>query len=83
MIAVAPFLEVVCKPLFDGLPTPDWSFVRDKSRVLREERGQGGGIVVVFCLVPLLMERDKLLTVLLTEGRCCLLGKDRQSRADC
>jgi hypothetical protein len=35
MVAVAPFLEVVCKPLSDGLPTADWSFVGDKNRVLR------------------------------------------------
>jgi len=82
MVAVVPLLEVVCIPFLDGLPTVHRSFVRHKNRVLREERGQGGGIVVVVCLLILLTNRIKLLDYLWID-RFFLLGKGRQSKADC
>jgi hypothetical protein len=37
-----PSLEQVCIPFLNGLPTVDWSSVRHKNRVVREERSDGG-----------------------------------------
>src|SRR5271166_2835989 len=39
-------------------PTVNRSCVIHQNRVLREERGQGGGIVVIPCLVFFLSERE-------------------------
>jgi len=60
MVAVVPLLDVVCKPFLDGLPTVHRSFGCHKNRVLREERGQGGGIVVVVRFLKLLTNRINL-----------------------
>ena len=51
MVAEMDSLEQVCIHFLDDLPTDDWSSVRHLNRVLRVERGHGGGIVVVHCIV--------------------------------
>jgi hypothetical protein len=48
----------------DGLPTDNRTVVRYLNRVLRVERGSGGGIVVVLCVVKFFSECDNLLTQL-------------------
>ena len=64
-VAEMKLFEHVCLIFLDGLPTVNRSCVRHKNRVLREERGHGGGIVVVSCLVKFFNERVKLLALLL------------------
>jgi len=59
MVAEMHFLEQVCKIFLDGLPTVNRSSVRHINRVLREERGDGGGIVLVPWLGMFFIERDK------------------------
>jgi len=49
MIAEMHFLEEVCIPLPNSLPTVDWSSVCHINRILREARGGGGGIIIVRC----------------------------------
>jgi hypothetical protein len=83
MVADMKLLEQICIMFLGGLPTVNRSFVRHMSRVLREGRGQGGGIVVVPCLVTFFNVRVKLLSVLLTGRRFFLLGKGRHSKPDC
>ena len=61
MVAEMHLLEHVCIMFLDGLPTVNRSCVRHINRVLREERGHGGGIVVVECIVIFFNDRDKLL----------------------
>ena len=61
MLADMNLREEVCELFLDGFPTVNRSFRRHLNRVLREERGQGGCIVVVECLVELLIELIKLL----------------------
>jgi hypothetical protein len=47
MVAKTHFLEQVRKIFLDGLPTVNRSSVRQICRVLREERCDGSGIVLV------------------------------------
>jgi hypothetical protein len=51
------FLEQVCIMLLNSLPSVNRACVSHKNRVLRVERGRGGGIATVVCLVnfPLLL----------------------------
>jgi hypothetical protein len=58
------FLEVVCMPFLDRLATVNRPCVRHQNRVIRVERGQGGGIVLIVCVVKFFGERDNLLTYL-------------------
>src|SRR5208337_706460 len=60
-VAEMHFLELIYKVFLDGLSTVNLSCVRHQNRVLRVERDQGGGIVVVVCIVKFFNERDKLL----------------------
>ena len=76
-------LEQVCIMFLGGLPTVNRSFVRHISRVLRKGRGQGGGIVVVPCLVTFFNVRVKMLSVLLAGSRFFLLSEGRHSKPDC
>jgi hypothetical protein len=56
--------------ILDGLPTGKQAFRRHLNRVLREDRGHGGGVVFVTCLLQLLHNRSfNLLAILLTD-RC-------------
>src|SRR5580700_445179 len=80
MVAHMKLLEQVCIMFLGGLPTVNRSFVRHINRVLREGRGQGGGIVVVPCLVKLLIERIKLLACFWIS---CLLGERWESKTEC
>ena len=58
-------LEPFCVLRLDSLPTVKLSCVRQENRVLREERGHGGGIIVVECLGILVINlRDKLVDYL-------------------
>jgi len=84
MVAEMKLFHPLCKVFLDGLATVMRSraFSSAKDRVLRVERGQGSGIVVVPRVTIFLQERDNLLTQLWI-GRVCLLGKSRQSKADC
>jgi hypothetical protein len=61
MVAEMELLEQVCIIFLDGLPTVNRSCVRHLNPVLRVERGQGGCIAVVECLVIFFTERVKLL----------------------
>src|SRR5271165_3298376 len=61
MVTEMHLLEHVCKMFLDGLPTINWTLVRHLDRVLGVERGQGGGIVVVVCIVKFFSERNKRL----------------------
>src|SRR5580692_10644045 len=79
-VADMKMLEQVCITFFDGLPTVNRSFVRHISRVLREERGHSGCIVVVECLVELLIELIKLLDCFWISR---LLGNHWESKPDC
>jgi hypothetical protein len=79
---VVPPLVHVFVPFLNSLPTIDWSPVRHKHRVLREERGDGGWVVVGFSLVIRITNREDLLSCLWV-GRVCLLSKGRLSKADC
>src|ERR1700756_2216220 len=60
MVAGMRSLEPLSVLLFDGLAAVNRSCVRHKNSVLREERGHGGSIIVVACLVKLLRNRVKL-----------------------
>ena len=51
MVAEVQFLEAIFIIFLDGLPTINWSLRSHINCVLREGRGNGGGIVVVECLV--------------------------------
>src|ERR1700676_3198967 len=75
-------LKQVFIMFLDGVPTGNRSRVIDQNRILREERGQGVSVIVVPSILKFLSEREKLLA-LLWIGCVCLLGKDRQSKADC
>jgi hypothetical protein len=81
MVAYLHVLEHVCPIFLEGLPAVNRSSVRYLNSVLREERGQGSCIVVVPCLVKFISKRENLLAQLWI-WRVCLLGKDRQSKAD-
>jgi hypothetical protein len=52
------------------------------NRVLREQRCESGCVGLVGCIVKLLSERVKLLAYFRID-RFFLLGKGRQSKADC
>jgi len=51
MVFGVPSLDHVCIPFLNGLPTVDYSSSAHKNRVLRVERGDGGCVIVVDCLV--------------------------------
>src|SRR5258708_35919078 len=87
-------LERVFIPFLDLLPTAKHPVRCHQKRVLREERGQGGGGVVAVCLVTLLTKLTELTKSLRIReeitllgyswiDRIFLLGKDRRSKADC
>jgi hypothetical protein len=54
MIAEMHFLEEVCIPFLDRLPTVDWSSVGHINRILREA---GGGIIIVRRVAVLFNDR--------------------------
>ena len=43
--------QQVCIPFLNGLPPDDWPFFRNKNPVARVKRGNGGGIIIVYCLI--------------------------------
>jgi hypothetical protein len=59
VLAEMNLLEHVCPMFLDGLPTVNRSCVRYNNRVLRVERSDGGGIVVVDCIAMFFNDRDK------------------------
>src|ERR1700730_15609151 len=59
VVAELHLLEQIPIPFLDGPPTKNRASVLHKNRVLREERGQGGGIVIVLCIAIFLNEREK------------------------
>jgi len=62
MLAEMHCLELVCPMFLDGLPTVNRSsVVPHDNRVLRVERGHGGGVAVDQSIVQFLNEREKLL----------------------
>ena len=65
--------EQVCVVFLDGLPPLHRSSLLDEDGIFREQRGQGGGIVVVPCLFKFFSKHEKLPTSLRV-GRICLLG---------
>jgi hypothetical protein len=75
-------LQHVCIPSLNGLPTDDWPPCRNKNRVERVIRGDGGGIAVVYCLIKPLKACADLLGCLRVR-HVFLLGKARQSEAYC
>jgi hypothetical protein len=82
MVAKVNLLEKIYIPFLDGPPTENRASGRHKNRVLGEERGQGGGIVIVQSVVNLFIERNQRLAQLRI-GRIHLLGKGCQSKSDC
>jgi hypothetical protein len=81
MVFRVPCLGYVCIPFLDSLPPVNRSHVRHKNGVFREERGHGGGIVVVDCLAKLLTVRIKLLDYFRID-RLFFLGEGWRSKAD-
>ena len=75
-------LEPFCILFLDSLPTIKRSFLRHKNCIVHKERGYGGGIVVIDCLIKLLNKRVKLLDYLWIDS-LFFLGKGWQSKADC
>jgi hypothetical protein len=82
-VAGMPTLVIGYRISFDGSPTLECAVVkRHKNPVLRKERGEGGSVVLVECLVILQKHRTNLLGYFRID-RVFLLGKGRQSKADC
>src|SRR3974390_153251 len=80
---IMPLLEPCSPILLDGIPAINRCPVRpQQSRVLRVERGQGGRIALDICIVKFFAERGNCLAQFWI-GCVCLLGKSRQSKADC
>jgi hypothetical protein len=50
MVLRVPSLQHVCIPFLNGFPTVDWSSVGHENRVVREEGGDGGCIVIIAAL---------------------------------
>ena len=63
-VAQMKLLEQVCMIFLDGRPTDNRSSVCHINPVLREERGHGGGIVLVECIVSDKLFASPLLGVL-------------------
>jgi hypothetical protein len=83
MVTDMNLLKQICPKLLDGLPTVNRSrCVRHHNRILREERCQGGGIIVVDCIDIFFSERINLLAYLWI-SRVFLLGEGWRSKADC
>ena len=61
MVAKMHFLEQVSPKFRDGLPTVLRSFRHHQNRILRVERRQGGGIVIVERRIEFSDERENLL----------------------
>jgi len=79
MVAGICSLEPFCVLLLDSLPTVNRSTVRYENRVLREERGQSGSIIVIHCFVILYTYRSLQLLECLLKERVFFLSKGRQS----
>ena len=79
----APELVQVCIPFLNGFLTDDWPVWRNKNRVARVMRGDGGGIVVVSRLNKPLIDCGEDLLGCLWVRQVVLLGVSRQSKADC
>src|SRR6516225_8022243 len=75
-----PRLPQVCIPFLNGLPTDGGSSRRPKNRIARVLRDNGGGIVVLVCLLIRLTHCEELLGCLWI-GQVFLLGVSRQSKA--
>jgi len=56
-----PVLEYLRQSFLDSLPTVNRTLGRHLNRILRVERGQGGGIVVIPRIGNFFADRDKLL----------------------
>src|ERR1700751_5766534 len=82
-IVFVPTLKTpVCIHLFNALPTVIISVVRFPNRVLRVERGDGGRVVFVECLVKLRSQRMNLLGRFWID-RLFLLGKGWYGKTYC
>ena len=77
-----PMLEIVRIRFFDGLPTMKCSVLRRVYCVFRVERGNGGRVFLVECLVILHTQHTNLLRYFWIDP-VFLLGEGRQSKADC
>src|SRR5271166_1210163 len=83
IIADLPRLDIqLYIPFFDGLPTVKCSVVSHPNPVLRIERGDGGRVLLVNCLVILRSQYTNLLGYFWI-GRVFLLGEGWHSNADC
>ncbi len=74
MVAEVHLAENIHIPFLDSLPAKNGSSIRHKYRVLREECGEGSGVIVVQSVVYFFIERNKRLAQLWI-GRVVLLGK--------
>jgi len=89
-----PSLEQLYIPLLDSLPTEKYPVRSHQNPVLREERSQGAGVVLVECLIFLrskdteLIKRLDIPKEITLLSYCCinrgfLLGASWQSKGSC
>ena len=79
---MAAMIELSMGQSYTLLSTVNQSLWCYFNRVLREQRCESGCVGLVGCIVKLLSERVKLLAYFRID-RFFLLGKGRQSKADC